>query len=340
MRNDGVFDPGGPSERNLLFELGRQPGMAPVKPAELALSAPVGNGLDNRTGDVRAVQKGLILLERLKGDRTAEPNGIITAATEAGIRGFQRDNGLREDGRINPGGPTVRKLGETLFAQRSQPAPTPMQTKPAPSPMRAKPVPPPSQMGQPGGTAGQWVVPRSKAGGPNNPTTDPWPQSPISRDWRIALHQEESQQRNYTDFNPAGPAWGRYQLTPPGLQDAGMMDANNNWTGKYGVHDAKDFLDNPVAQERALADLMKRNQGYIQSFRMNRRFGKVAKTKNGTITITREGMLSAMHRRGNGGVRQYFRDLDQNGWDTSQRPISNQFEEIEERLLKFQNIPF
>lgn len=37
-----------------------------------------------------------------------------------------------------------------------------------------------------------------------------------------------------------------------------MIGTNGRWTGKYGVHSRADFLANPVAQEQALTDLLRR----------------------------------------------------------------------------------
>ena len=51
-------------------------------------------------------------------------------------------------------------------------------------------------------------------------------------------------------------ALGRYQMTPAGLQAAGMMDKHGNWTGKYGIHSRDQFLADPRAQERALSDFL------------------------------------------------------------------------------------
>jgi hypothetical protein len=47
---------------------------------------------------------------------------------------------------------------------------------------------------------------------------------------------------------------GAYQMGEAALKDAGMLDGNGKWTGKYGVTSRKDFLNNKMAQDRAVMD--------------------------------------------------------------------------------------
>jgi peptidoglycan hydrolase-like protein with peptidoglycan-binding domain len=69
------------------------------------LNGPVGNNLASDPRDVRIVKKHLNKLGLFDDDTE---NGYITAAMDEGIKRFQRDNGLREDGRLYPGGETER----------------------------------------------------------------------------------------------------------------------------------------------------------------------------------------------------------------------------------------
>ncbi len=47
------------------------------------------------------------------------------------------------------------------------------------------------------------------------------------------MHMKESQVNDYEEYNSKGPAWGRYQMTPSGLKQIGMMVGDDNkWTGK------------------------------------------------------------------------------------------------------------
>ena len=117
------------------------------------------------------------------------------------------------------------------------------------------------------GSGGQTLVSQAApqpSAQPVQQLADPWPQSPISKRYRDAIAKAEKS-KSYQEFNPAGPAWGRYQLTPDGLEDAGMTRPDGSWTGKYGVKTAQDFLNSPKAQEQAFSDYMKANQGHLKN---------------------------------------------------------------------------
>lgn len=80
------------------------------------------------------------------------------------------------------------------------------------------------------GDAGDEGTSRPKPFSPPEPPRkpeDPWPESPVSRRFRHAIHVRESQKDDYKEKNP-GRAWGRYQMTKIGLKDAGMMDKDGN----------------------------------------------------------------------------------------------------------------
>lgn len=64
----------------------------------------VGNNLENDEKDVLSVKTALGGLGWF--EREDEPHGIITRPLDNSIKGFQRDKGLRVDGRIHPGGET------------------------------------------------------------------------------------------------------------------------------------------------------------------------------------------------------------------------------------------
>lgn len=77
------------------------------------LEAEVGNGRENRQGDVVRVKTAFRHLGRL-----AQPehgfSGFIDRPLDGAIRSFQRANELREDGFLRPGGPTQRRLQAQL----------------------------------------------------------------------------------------------------------------------------------------------------------------------------------------------------------------------------------
>ncbi|MCB1532766.1 MAG: peptidoglycan-binding protein [Alphaproteobacteria bacterium] len=81
------------------------------------LSAPVGNNLKNNKEDVRATKRGLNALGFFEEE---EENGIITRDLDAGIKNFQRENNLRVDGRILPGGETESALTSALVEKERE----------------------------------------------------------------------------------------------------------------------------------------------------------------------------------------------------------------------------
>lgn len=76
------------------------------------LRNPVGNGLHNDPDDVSAVERQM----RRRGYYPREETGYITRALDDGIKRYQRDKGLRVDGRLYPGGETEMSLNAQLAA--------------------------------------------------------------------------------------------------------------------------------------------------------------------------------------------------------------------------------
>jgi len=89
------------------------------------INGPVGNNFDNEDEDVRQVRRGLEEAGYFnEGEKEREDSGrelgIITRNLDAGIRRFQRDNGLKEDGYLKPGGETESALAKRLNEKREQ----------------------------------------------------------------------------------------------------------------------------------------------------------------------------------------------------------------------------
>jgi hypothetical protein len=76
----------------------------------------VGNGRDNEADDVLNAKRAFTRLGRYQVPRHGL-NGIIDRPLDQAIKGFQQENDLRVDGWIGPGGPTQRRLEETLGAR-------------------------------------------------------------------------------------------------------------------------------------------------------------------------------------------------------------------------------
>lgn len=110
LQVDGWLTPGGETERNIRRDMGLLPKEPPLKLSELNIKSDIANGGTNEPGELRSVSKALGRLGIYNFDKTAEPPAFITRDLEDGIRAFQRQNDLKEDGQINPGGETITAL--------------------------------------------------------------------------------------------------------------------------------------------------------------------------------------------------------------------------------------
>ncbi len=96
------------------------------------ISNAVGPEEPSRRPDVAKVETFLDRTGHLDLARTDGSTGYFGRRVEKGIRDFQRDGGLKVDGLINPGGPTLRSLGVRLFEEGA----ADMQNKSHPLPPR------------------------------------------------------------------------------------------------------------------------------------------------------------------------------------------------------------
>lgn len=81
------------------------------------LKGAVGNNHDNDPEDVLNVKRSLSQAGYYDMDQTPEPHGYITKEMDEGIRKFQKDNDLRVDGYMLPGGETESTLRRTQTAR-------------------------------------------------------------------------------------------------------------------------------------------------------------------------------------------------------------------------------
>lgn len=119
---------------------------------------------------------------------------------------------------------------------------------------------------------------------------------------------------NYKAFNKYGYL-GKYQMGEAALIDAGYYRKtskiyNNDWTGvftgKDDVYSVQDFLNNPIAQEKAQLSFKKCQWRYLKALGADKYINKII---NG-YTITSSGLLAACHLKGAGSVTKY---LNSNG---------------------------
>ncbi|MBI3503428.1 MAG: peptidoglycan-binding protein [Proteobacteria bacterium] len=98
----------------------------PGSPDWFELAGPTGWGFDTRRADAIKVESILANSGDLDLTTTDGPTGYWGAATDAGLRRYQKRNGLKVDGWLQPDGPTIAHMRDTLGARLgSYEAPTP-----------------------------------------------------------------------------------------------------------------------------------------------------------------------------------------------------------------------
>ncbi len=80
------------------------------------ISGNVGPGGRNRSEDVRLVQRLLNDARAREGGHRLAVDGIAGPKTDAAILQYQKSHGLAADGRIDPGGPTLKHLVDAHLA--------------------------------------------------------------------------------------------------------------------------------------------------------------------------------------------------------------------------------
>lgn len=268
------------------------------------LNGAVGAGRANQRGDVFKLQALLHREGMLDAEATGGPTGYWGNRDDAAMRDFQKDGGLKVDGWAAPDGPTLTALrrGYEPPVQLAQAV-----TKPATTTSAVmSDVPPPAAP---------------------VPQTDAWPDSPIHAEFRRAIHRKESDGAGNDGYAASGNgAYGRYQMRVPALQDAGLIDRDGRWTGKYGLNSFEDFLRAPEAQEKAFADFMARTEGYVRQAASGFE-GREIEGKLATFKVTEAGLVAAAHRQGAGMLAPYFEFQKDNNWK------SGDFENIPDRVV-------
>ncbi len=183
-------------------------------------------------------------------------------------------------------------------------------------------------------------------------TDDPHPDSPLDREFRDGLAKAEQSfgkpDDGYGERTPNDGALGRYQMTEDALKDAGFKDRDTGeWTEKareLGVHKEEDFLKNPVAQEKALADSTAKKDEFLQKNGAKQHLGQKIDGIKAEFEITEAGLAAAAHREGAFAVRQYLDHQERHGWksdfDSLPKKKREIFEHIETRMRVFQDMPY
>ncbi len=137
-----------------------------------------------------------------------------------------------------------------------------------------------------------------------------------------------------------GNVVGRFQFRTKALIDIGMLNRQGEWTGKYGANSWRDFQNNSWAQVATLEDWVGILWGYAGDKGLTvyiddedpvEVVGQVGK-----FSVSRGGMLLAMHYAGARGTRRYFDWLERNNFKSEGESFPDEyakdFRKIEERL--------
>lgn len=144
----------------------------------------------------------------------------------------------------------------------------------------------------------------------------------------------------YGAVNQKTGALGRYQMTPTALRATGMIDADGNWTGKYGIDSRAQFLAAPEAQEKVLTEYLQDSERQLKA---NGSFEFVGKEIDGLrahFTVTRAGLIAAGHREGARAVHGYLDRIIRNGSTSQGVSLTREERAIETRLRTFADAPY
>ncbi|MBE6713377.1 MAG: RHS repeat-associated core domain-containing protein [Ruminococcaceae bacterium] len=108
-----------------------------------------------------------------------------------------------------------------------------------------------------------------------------------------ALAGSESS-NNYSIVSKSGKFWGRYQMGPDALKEAGFWDEGGNWTklaNFYGVNSKESFLASPLAQDVAITRYNIQQWRHIKNYGLDSYIGSVYCG----VYVTQSGLLAACH---------------------------------------------
>ncbi|MBD5401413.1 hypothetical protein HDR58_01245 [bacterium] len=121
---------------------------------------------------------------------------------------------------------------------------------------------------------------------------------------------------NYSSINKYGYL-GKYQMGEAAMVDAGYYKKtsriyNNDWTGQFtgkdGIYNVQDFLNNKQSQENAQKTFKQAQWNQLKAIGADKYIGKEI---NG-VKITQSGLLAAAHLKGPGAVKEYLQSNGKN----------------------------
>ncbi|MBT5860983.1 MAG: hypothetical protein HOH89_07495 [Alphaproteobacteria bacterium] len=233
--------------------------------------------------------------------------------------------------------------------------PSAQQPPPPVTPTTVTPIPPGAQVGT-GTDSGKY---------------DSTEVSKMTRQFLDEIHKLESNIDGYASVN--GNALGRYQMTRSAREDAGVSKHHKDsagmegleiykpewdeWFGTYGATSQQEFLKNPLTQELAMEEYMRKMTLSVPNLLRDHSNLVINGLEQEGILLEEGAILAAGHREGIGRVRQYLGHLqDHDGHSAEALTLEaikkkypeltdkqaekrlTQFEHIETRLRQFQGI--
>ena len=138
---------------------------------------------------------------------------------------------------------------------------------------------------------------------------------------------------------PGTNTFGRYQMQPAALQDAGYMNDKRQFLPETGISNMQEFLNNPSAQEQAMCNYLDKIDQYNKNWNNYKYLGNNIQVGDLSIPITKDMMLAGTHREGARKLNEWLNDAKiQNNrlvrdtlydrQDAKRRNITKRFEEI------------
>ncbi len=150
---------------------------------------------------------------------------------------------------------------------------------------------------------------------------------------KIAYLESRGEDQPYTNKNQSGFV-GKYQQGVPSLMDTGYIkhdtsNKGNDWksavfTGKNGIRNLDDFLNNPAVQEQQAREYKTVQWRQLKAKGADKLIGTYYapggdqpeyKPKKNDVKITLSGLLGGAHLLGSGGIIQGIKSVQAGGQD-------------------------
>lgn len=154
-------------------------------------------------------------------------------------------------------------------------------------------------------------------------------------------HRNIMQGDGYQTANPFRGVYGRYAASLTTFRHMGLVDESLRWVGKFGVSTTLSFLDNPVAQERLMSDLLTQVEASLVANGAFDAVGQTVDGKRGAFEVTGSGIVAAGHRVGANRVAAYLLAVKENGWVSAPLQwgvLAQDFAQVELRLREFAGV--